>query len=319
MGFEGNAQTFRILTRLANHREEGFGLNLTRATLNATIKYPWARSEKPNKDKWGYYKSEKEAFEFAREGSNRTEKQSLEAQIMEYADDVTYAVHDIDDFYRSGLIPLDRLLVEAEQNYRVDEETSNIEQYLREEGKEEIADNVRRVLNDINSNYARDPLKCPYTNSEEQRIAIAQFDSNLISDFINGSEGTEPPIIIDLTDDEFDLERDDNVEETIQVLKHITRYYVLSNPSLNAQRHGQRRIIRVVFNALYEESGKPGISAIPEPYRDRLQENLKVATETQNARVVADMITSMTEKQVSAMYKRLQGHSPGSLVDEIVR
>ncbi|AFK18315.1 dNTP triphosphohydrolase [Haloferax mediterranei ATCC 33500] len=319
LGFEGNAQTFRILTRLANHREEGFGLNLTRATLNATIKYPWARSEKPNKDKWGYYKSEKEAFEFAREGSNRTEKQSLEAQIMEYADDVTYAVHDIDDFYRSGLIPLDRLLVEAEQNYRVDEETSNIEQYLREEGKEEIADNVRRVLNDINSNYARDPLKCPYTNSEEQRIAIAQFDSNLISDFINGSEGTEPPIIIDLTDDEFDLERDDNVEETIQVLKHITRYYVLSNPSLNAQRHGQRRIIRVVFNALYEESGKPGISAIPEPYRDRLQENLKVATETQNARVVADMITSMTEKQVSAMYKRLQGHSPGSLVDEIVR
>jgi len=319
LGFEGNAQTFRVLTKLANHKKQGVGLNLTRATLNATLKYPWARSDRSPSGKWGYYKTEKDAFKFVRDNLGQQDTASLEAQIMDYADDVTYAVHDVDDFYRSGLIPLDRLLVEAEQNFKVDEETSNIEEYLENSGKKQYSEYVRKMLSNLCEEYAADALKQPFSNKEEQRIAIAQFDSKLISDFIEPTDDQTGPITVEINDSLSTLKRDPDVNQKIKVLKQITQYYVLSNPSLNAQRHGQRRIVREVFNALYEESRKPGVSAIPSPYRERLLENVEEASDTQNARIVADMVASMTEKQISAIYKRLQGHSPGSLVDEIIR
>lgn len=108
-GFEGNAQSFRIITRLAAHREDYPGLNLTRATLNAVLKYPWYRGEDSKRPgKFGVYRSESAEFEFARQGFEG-EGQSLEASIMDHADAVAYSTHDLDDFYRAGLVPLEQL------------------------------------------------------------------------------------------------------------------------------------------------------------------------------------------------------------------
>ena len=114
-GFEGNAQSFRIVTRLAQ-RASGSGMNLTRQTLDGMLKYPWRwRSSDPvppgtRERKWGYYLADRAAFDFARQyGEHEADRDvpepSLEALIMEWADDLTYAVHDVDDFYRAGLIP----------------------------------------------------------------------------------------------------------------------------------------------------------------------------------------------------------------------
>src|ERR1044071_5853233 len=53
-GFEGNAQSFRIVTKLALRSPDIPGLNLTRATLNALLKYPWTRqSDGHEKEKYG--------------------------------------------------------------------------------------------------------------------------------------------------------------------------------------------------------------------------------------------------------------------------
>ena len=126
-GFEGNAQSFRIVTRLAAHMDndrdldddpdadDDSGLNLTRATLNAILKYPWLREKfGKRKQKWGAYRADKDRFMWVRSG--RPDKSpDLEAELMDWADDVTYAVHDLDDFYRAGLIPIHRLLHGAEQ------------------------------------------------------------------------------------------------------------------------------------------------------------------------------------------------------------
>ena len=114
-GFEGNAQSFRIATRLAshvdNHRDGeaelpgNSGLNLTRATLNTTLKYPWLRGESgKQRRKWGAYRADRDRFEWARAGWCG-KGLSLESALMDWADDVTYAVHDLEDFYRAGLIP----------------------------------------------------------------------------------------------------------------------------------------------------------------------------------------------------------------------
>lgn len=90
-GFEGNAQSFRILTRLANHRSQYPGLNLTRATLNAVLKYPWFRDNNPKTKqyrKYSVYDLDEKAFIFAR--PSKCKKQTAEANIMDFADDLTY-------------------------------------------------------------------------------------------------------------------------------------------------------------------------------------------------------------------------------------
>ena len=109
-GFEGNAQTLRVLTRLeakTSGPNGSVGLNLTRATLDAATKYPWARSE-TDPHKFGVYADDLPAFEWLREGAPERAR-CLEAQVMDLADDVAYSVHDLEDGIVGGYISLDVL------------------------------------------------------------------------------------------------------------------------------------------------------------------------------------------------------------------
>lgn len=77
------------------------GLNLTRGTLDGILKYPWAYGTRKNPKKWGYYSTEKQVFEWVRAGSPR-KRRSVIAEIMDWSDDITFAIHDLMDFYRAG-------------------------------------------------------------------------------------------------------------------------------------------------------------------------------------------------------------------------
>lgn len=106
-GFEGNAQTFRLLTRLESKTirdGRSLGLNLTRATLDAATKYPWEFDGK--NPKFGYYQEDKEIFDWVRLEVKSQDK-VFEAQVMDIADDIAYSVHDIEDaIYGKHFSPL---------------------------------------------------------------------------------------------------------------------------------------------------------------------------------------------------------------------
>jgi dGTPase len=115
-GFEGNAQTLRLLTRLEpkvfDAEGRAFGLNLTRASLDASCKYPWPQEEgeqdPSGRSKFGFYADDAETFRWLRAGAPER-RRCIEAQVMDLADDIAYSVHDFEDAIVNGFIDVPAL------------------------------------------------------------------------------------------------------------------------------------------------------------------------------------------------------------------
>ena len=107
-GFEGNAQTLRLLTRIEpkvfGPDGRSYGLNLTRASLDASCKYPWPESasvgDPSGRAKFGFYADDVEAFHWLRAGAP-DRRLCIEAQVMDLSDDIAYSVHDFEEDRKS--------------------------------------------------------------------------------------------------------------------------------------------------------------------------------------------------------------------------
>ena len=146
-GFEGNAQTLRLLTRLEpkfydEATQRPYGLNLTRASLDAATKYPWRRGEGPIPTaKFGVYDEDLPVFEWLRAGTPEY-RRCIEAQVMDLADDIAYSVHDVEDAIVGGRL-LPKELAGADEADRVVQQVRDW--YLPEVPAAEIAAALTRL------------------------------------------------------------------------------------------------------------------------------------------------------------------------------
>ncbi|HEV2109596.1 MAG TPA: dNTP triphosphohydrolase, partial [Thermomicrobiales bacterium] len=242
-GFEGNAQSFRIVTKLAVRYPDVEGLDLTRAALCATLKYPWMRATTgPKSRKWGAYGSESADFHWARRACPLGEDTpSLEAGLMDWADDVTYAVHDVEDFFRAGLIPLDRLVTDRSERDRV---LQTIGDHRQAEDPFPM-DDLSRTFNTLMDSA---PMAMPYRGSRSDRAIIRSFTSGLIDRYVTAVSLTDP------AGDGSPLRIEPIARMEVSMLKALTWYYVIESRSLVAQRFGQRRLIRALFGIFLDAS-----------------------------------------------------------------
>lgn len=310
-GFEGNAQSFRIVTKLAVGSTEN-GLNLTRATLNAILKYPWLRDQNSEiSNKWGAYESEKEHFLWARELGPASLAKSLEADLMDWADDVTYSVHDLDDFYRAGVIPLDRLAIDPGERHKFYKEVFSRRKNTLPKGMNETF--LRGAFDALISTI---PLRAPYTATREERMRLRNMTSALIGDFVRATQ-------IDEDRGYFHLHIEDLRRAEIFMLKQLTWHYVIKNPALATQQEGQRTIVKGLFDKFYEAAtvtGKINLDLFPTSVRELIPIELS-KSESPGAvtRIIIDFIASLTEEQAVSLYHRLYGVALGPALTHNLR
>ena len=172
-GFEGNAQTFRLLTRLESKTirdGRSLGLNLTRATLDAATKYPWAFDGK--NPKFGFYEEDKEIFDWVRLNVKNQSK-VFEAQVMDIADDIAYSVHDIEDaIYGQHFSPL---ALDSEPEFK-----EVVKLAATEYATEIDEDNLNKALNSL---IKQSWWVKSFTATQVDMAALKNMTSHLIGKF----------------------------------------------------------------------------------------------------------------------------------------
>ncbi len=294
------------MTKLADRREGQDGLDLTRATLNALIKYPWPRGNRGKQArKWNCYSTEEPEFAFARDLDPGATRQGAEAALMDWADDIAYSVHDMEDFYRAGKIPLERLVRDEEEVGRF---LGGVFAVWREHGQNEgehfnaYAEAFSEVLQFFN-------VDRPYVGDAQQRHELKALTSLLIGRYINGIKLRQPG-----SPQESFVVQDRNMANEIAMLKELTWHYVIRDPALATQQHGQRRIISGLFDTYFDACcEKRKWHIFPPRYREIAERDGADGKDNTDLRVrlVCDLIAGMSEQQAVAMSHRLNGIVPG--------
>ncbi len=292
-GFEGNAQTLRLLTRLEAKRVHAdgrpAGLNLTRASLDASTKYPWARGEGPEATrKFGVYAEDREVFDWFRDGIPAG-RRCLEAEVMDWSDDVAYSVHDVEDAVASGRLDLRRL-----------RDTSDVEQvlamagglYAADLGADDLGAALERVL-------ATGAVPTAYDGSRRDLAALKDMTSRLIGRFVLAVEVAtrDRHGAGDLTRYAADLVVPDVTRAECAVLKAVAAHFVMYAEERVEVMAGQRAVVKDL------------VSAYRDAPEERLDPDLLVdwkAADSDAAalRVVIDQVASLTDVRALTLHRR---------------
>ena len=288
-GFEGNAQSFRLLTRIeaktVDKDGKSVGLNLTRASLDAGTKYPWPRAINPRK--FGVYDDDVEIFNWMRQGSP-PDRKCIEAQIMDWSDDCAYSVHDLEDAIFVGQIKV--------ENFEKDFDILHNEMqtgYGSTATKDEAAAALERLQQ----------LSCwprYYDGSHRSLARLKDSTSQLIGRFVLAAELETRKIHGDGPLQRYSADlvipREQQVE--VDFLKAIAGHYLIG-AAVSQERYAKQQVlIKDLVEMLHKHAGTHLDSIFAKDWA--------VATnDTERMRIVIDQIASLTDPGAYALHARL--------------
>ncbi|WP_328747345.1 deoxyguanosinetriphosphate triphosphohydrolase [Streptomyces sp. NBC_00285] len=298
-GFEGNAQSLRLLTRIEPKRftEEGsVGLNLTRATLDAATKYPWSRGAHPSdpaSQKFGAYEDDRPVFDWIRKDAPGT-RTTFEAQVMDWADDVAYSVHDVEDGLHAGHI--DPNCLHAEPERQAVFEVARGRYVPADTDPVELAEALDRL---------QDQEWWPhgYDGSAVAQARLKDATSQLIGRFCLAAEtatrtryGTGR-----LTRYGAELVVPHETRLECAVLKAVADRYVMQRAEQELLRADQRIVVAELAEALTVRA--------PDGLDPQFRALFELAPDdSARKRVIVDHIASLTDASARSLHARLTGH-----------
>ena len=290
-GFEGNAQSFRLLTRIEAKTvdDEGIsvGLNLTRATLDAATKYPWSAAV--NSRKFGVYADDQLIFDWVRENAPEG-KTSMEAQIMDWSDDVAYSVHDLEDALVTGHIDIAHLRDDLSDLYRV-----AVQDYLPDMTEDEAQNALSSLMN----------LSCwpqEFDRSHRHLARLKDLTSQLVGRFALAAESETRAHFGDGDLVRYSanllVPRAQRVE--VALLKSMAGHYIIRAEKSQERYARQQNVIVDLVDAVRSKAPETLESFF-------LQEWNRASSESEKMRVVIDQIASLTDVGAYALHQELVG------------
>jgi dGTPase len=286
-GFEGNAQTLRVLTRL-EAKVPGGGLNLTRASLDACSKYPWPR--RPGSRKFGVYADDRPVFDWMRL-AGLGERRCLEAQVMDWADDVAYSVHDVEDGVHGGYLTLCPLLDDPAERAEL---CADVAATYSDEPASALAVALDHLL--------ADPAVAPvadYDGTYDAQVALKRMTSVLTGRFVASAVGatqsrygTDPVRRYDA-----DLVVPPTVRNQCALLKGMALRYVMRTRAAEGWYEQQRTILVELVDALLRTPD--GLDVVFRPLFEAAD------SDTEALRVVIDQVASLTDHAAVAWHRTL--------------
>ncbi|WP_082605395.1 deoxyguanosinetriphosphate triphosphohydrolase family protein [Curvibacter sp. PAE-UM] len=321
-GFEGNAQTLRILSRVEKKIQaaigpsddicgitpEGIdrrlGLNLTYRSLAAVLKYdnpiPLRRKKDTPLEK-GYYESERELVEKIKAHvgvpTASTKFKTVECQIMDIADDIAYSTYDLEDAMKGGFSHPMQLLAKVGDESLL----TKLHEKVAKEVPKVTPDEVFAALTDLFMlNGADTPALEQYTTSKmlaSDAKMRSEFTSELIGRFMRGVSVTHGTGA-DIKFSKVEVAREIRIK--IESLKHLNFLLMIMSPRLKVVEYRGYEVVKTIFETLDSEEGH---LLLP----DDLQVMFGRLTDTDSKkRLICDFVAGMTDRYAVEFYSRLR-------------
>lgn len=320
-GFNGNAQSFRLAVSTLEHKQGSPGLKLTRAAVDASLKYPWdfgSKVSKKSSRSWNVDAPQTKAFlEDVRADVPDQLKHELtiEAQIMDWADDVAYSVHDLDDWLRAGYMPIYQLV-------NSDVARAAFADWVVHRWSAEDPNEIERVHKEVNHlfSYRTGPFMGflgaspsgaqaadPASDAAQQAIRVAR--GALFGEFLYGVSLSKRAEANPETPRRYQLQLSIPSDTGFRnkLLKELLWRYVVHDHRMASQQHGQQYVVRKLFMAYVDaalEATPDSLALFPGHTRAVLGSG---ASPDEKLRSVVDYVSGMTDAYAASRYERLFG------------